>query len=30
MAILTITDICVLIPYQLYFNDFATFSLVSI
>jgi hypothetical protein len=30
MAILTITDICILIPYQLFFNDLATFSFVSI
>lgn len=30
MAILTITDLCILIPYQLYFNDLSTFSLVSI
>jgi hypothetical protein len=30
MGILTITDICVLIPYQLYFNDLETFSLISL
>ena len=29
MAVLTITDICVWIPYQLYFQDFNQFSLIT-
>jgi hypothetical protein len=30
MAILTITDLFIFVPYQLYFNDLSTFSLVTI
>jgi len=29
MIILTITDICVWIPYQLYFQPFSEFSLIT-
>ena len=29
MSILTITDICVWIPYQLYFQDISQFSLIT-
>jgi hypothetical protein len=29
MSILTVTDICVWVPYQIYFQDLSQFSLIT-